>query len=59
MLTFRHPSLLVQLILFSGSYQSIATIIMMREGFIAPSLSLENPDPALPPLSRVMGEPKD
>jgi 3-oxoacyl-[acyl-carrier-protein] synthase II len=32
---------------------------MMQEGFIASTLNLENPDPALPPLNHVIGESWD
>ena len=42
-----------------GAIEAIATILMMREGFIAPTLNLVNPDPALPPLAHVIGEPRD
>jgi 3-oxoacyl-[acyl-carrier-protein] synthase II len=43
----------------SGAIEAIATLVMMREGFIASTLNLENPDPALPPLKHVMGESWD
>lgn len=43
----------------SGSIEAIATLLMMREGFIASTLNLEKPDPALPPLNHVMGESWD
>jgi 3-oxoacyl-[acyl-carrier-protein] synthase II len=39
-----------------GAIEAIATLLMMREGFIASTLNLENPDPALPPLNHVIGE---
>jgi 3-oxoacyl-[acyl-carrier-protein] synthase II len=42
-----------------GAIEAIATLLMMREGFIASTLNLENPDPALPPLNHVMGESWD
>jgi 3-oxoacyl-[acyl-carrier-protein] synthase II len=42
-----------------GAIEAIATLLMMREGFIAPTLNLENPDPSLPPLTHVIGEPRD
>jgi 3-oxoacyl-[acyl-carrier-protein] synthase II len=42
-----------------GAIEAIATLLMMREGFIAATLNLENPDPALPPLNHVMGDPLD
>jgi len=43
----------------SGAIEAIATLIMMREGFIAPTLNLDKPDPALPPLKHVVGETWD
>jgi 3-oxoacyl-[acyl-carrier-protein] synthase II len=43
----------------SGAIEAIATILMMREGFIAPTLNLERPDPNLPPLNHVIGDPVD
>jgi len=42
-----------------GAIEAIATLLMMRQGFIAPTLNLEDPDPALPPLEHVRGEPWD
>jgi 3-oxoacyl-[acyl-carrier-protein] synthase II len=42
-----------------GAIEAIATLLMMREGFIASTLNLENPDPALPPLNHVRGESWD
>jgi 3-oxoacyl-[acyl-carrier-protein] synthase II len=39
-----------------GAIEAIATLLMMREGFIASTLNLEKPDPALPPLNHVIGE---
>jgi 3-oxoacyl-[acyl-carrier-protein] synthase II len=42
-----------------GAIEAIATLLMMREGFIASTLNLVNPDPALPPLNHVMGESLD
>jgi 3-oxoacyl-[acyl-carrier-protein] synthase II len=39
-----------------GAIEAIATLLMMREGFIASTLNLENPDPVLPPLNHVIGE---
>jgi 3-oxoacyl-[acyl-carrier-protein] synthase II len=42
-----------------GAIEAIATLLMIREGFIAPTLNLERPDPALPPLNHVMGESRD
>jgi 3-oxoacyl-[acyl-carrier-protein] synthase II len=43
----------------SGAIEAIATILMMREGFIAPTLNLEKPDPQLPPLNHVLANPAD
>ena len=43
----------------SGAIEAVATILMMREGFIAPTLNLERPDPHLPPLNHVIGNPVD
>ncbi len=40
-----------------GAIEAIATFLMMRDGFIAPTLNLERPDPTLPPIKHVMGEP--
>jgi len=42
-----------------GAIEAIATLLMMREGFIASTLNLENPDPVLPPLNHVIGEAWD
>ncbi len=42
-----------------GAIEAIATLIMMREGFIASTLNLEKPDPALPPLNHVIAESRD
>jgi 3-oxoacyl-[acyl-carrier-protein] synthase II len=42
-----------------GAIEAIATLLMMREGFIAPTLNLENPDPVLPPLNHVIRESRD
>jgi len=42
-----------------GAIEAIATLLMMREGFIASTLNLENPDPALPPLNHVIGGSRD
>jgi 3-oxoacyl-[acyl-carrier-protein] synthase II len=43
----------------SGAIDAIATLLMMREGFIASTLNLEKPDPALPPLNHVVGDSWD
>jgi len=42
-----------------GAIEVIANLLMMRDGFMASTLNLENPDPALPPLKHVMGESWD
>jgi 3-oxoacyl-[acyl-carrier-protein] synthase II len=42
-----------------GAIESIATIMMMHEGFMAPTRNLEQPDPALAPLNHVLGAPRD
>jgi len=42
-----------------GAIEAIATLLMMRDGFIVSTLNLENPDPALPPLNHVMGGSRD
>jgi 3-oxoacyl-[acyl-carrier-protein] synthase II len=42
----------------SGAIESVATLVMMREGFLAVSKNLEEPDPALPALDHVMGSPR-
>ena len=39
-----------------GAIEAVATLLMMRHGFMASTLNLENPDPALPPLKHVIGE---
>jgi len=42
-----------------GAIEAIATLLMMREGFIASTLNLQKPDPALPPLNHVIDESRD
>ena len=42
-----------------GAIEAITTLLMMREGFIAPTLNLENPDPSLPPLNHVIDKSRD
>jgi len=42
----------------SGALESIATILMMRDGFMAVSKNLDEPDPAIPPLDHVLGSPR-
>jgi 3-oxoacyl-[acyl-carrier-protein] synthase II len=39
-----------------GAIEAVATLLMMREGFMASTLNLEKPDPALPPLTHVLGQ---
>lgn len=39
----------------SGAIETIATLVMMNEGFMAVSKNLDEPDPALPPLDHVLG----
>ncbi len=39
-----------------GAIESIITILMLREGFIAPTRNLSNPDPACAPINHVTGE---
>ena len=39
-----------------GAIEAIATLLMMRDGFMASTLNLEKPDPALPTLKHVMGQ---
>jgi len=39
----------------SGALESVATIVMMKDGFMAVSKNLDEPDPALPPLDHVLG----
>jgi 3-oxoacyl-[acyl-carrier-protein] synthase II len=42
----------------SGAIESVATIAMMRDGFMAVSKNLDEPDPALPPIDHVLGGPR-
>lgn len=42
-----------------GAIESIITIIMMREGFIAPTRNLSVPDPLCAPISHVMSDVRD
>jgi len=42
----------------SGALESVATIVMMQDGFMAVSKNLDEPDPALPPLDHVLGSPR-
>ena len=45
---------MVRIFLFWRSVCS--TIVMFCDGFVAPTLNLERPDPACAPLNYVMGE---
>jgi len=38
-----------------GAIEAIATLLMMRKGFMASTLNLQKPDPVLPPLKHVLG----
>jgi 3-oxoacyl-[acyl-carrier-protein] synthase II len=40
----------------SGALESIATLLMMNEGYMAASLNLDHPDPQCAPLGHVLGE---
>lgn len=42
----------------SGAIESVASLIMLNEGFIAPTRNLETPDPQCAPLGHVTGEPR-
>ncbi|MCP4131316.1 MAG: beta-ketoacyl-ACP synthase [bacterium] len=42
-----------------GAIESIISILMMRDGFIAPTKNLENPDPVCAPIKHVIGECRD
>ena len=42
----------------SGAIESVASLVMMRDGFMAVSKNLDEPDPALPPLDHVLGGPR-
>jgi len=42
-----------------GAIESIITILMMREGFIAPTRNLNNPDPDCAPINHVKGEVRE
>ena len=42
-----------------GAIEAIATLLMMREGFMASTLNLDKPDPALPTLNHVVGKSWD
>jgi 3-oxoacyl-[acyl-carrier-protein] synthase II len=38
-----------------GAIEAIATLLMMRKGFMAATLNLNQPDPELPPLNHIIG----
>jgi 3-oxoacyl-[acyl-carrier-protein] synthase II len=42
-----------------GGIESIITILMMQEGFMAPTKNLENPDPLCSPITHVTGGVRD
>lgn len=42
----------------AGAIEAIATIEMLRRGFVAPTLNLEQPDPDCAPLDHVQHEPR-
>ncbi len=42
-----------------GGIESIITILMMREGFMAPTKNLETPDPRCLPINHVTGDVRD
>ena len=42
----------------SGAIESVATLAMMRDGFMAVSKNLDEPDPAMPPIDHVLGSPR-
>jgi 3-oxoacyl-[acyl-carrier-protein] synthase II len=42
-----------------GGIESIITILMMREGFMAPTKNLETPDPLCSPINHVIGDVRD
>lgn len=42
-----------------GGIESIITIMMMREGFIAPTRNLTTPDPLCAPVNHVLGDVRD
>ena len=43
----------------AGAIESIITILMMKEGFIAPTKNLKEPDPECAPLNHVIGDARD
>jgi 3-oxoacyl-[acyl-carrier-protein] synthase II len=43
----------------SGAIESIATIMMLKESFMAPTRNLKKPDPRVAPVRHVMGEVRE
>ena len=43
----------------SGALETIASVVMMRDGFLCPTLNLETVDPDLSPLNHVKGEVRE
>lgn len=43
----------------AGALESIATILMLNDGFLAHTRNLERPDPELRPLAHILGAPRD
>jgi 3-oxoacyl-[acyl-carrier-protein] synthase II len=42
----------------SGAIESVATVLMMQQGWLANTRNLDEPDPYLPPLNHIQGEPR-
>jgi 3-oxoacyl-[acyl-carrier-protein] synthase II len=42
-----------------GAIEAIATVVMINEGFIAPTRNLEEPDPEIAPLQHVIGPARE
>jgi 3-oxoacyl-[acyl-carrier-protein] synthase II len=42
-----------------GAIESIATILMLKERFLAPTKNLETPDPEMAPINHIIGNPRD
>ena len=40
----------------SGAIESVATVLMMNEGYMAATVNLDNPDPKCAPLNHVLGD---
>jgi 3-oxoacyl-[acyl-carrier-protein] synthase II len=43
----------------SGAIESIASLVMLQQGFIPPTRNLERPDPRLAPIQHVMGAARE